>query len=55
MRFGVLTITEFCRKYRLSEDAKTELITMQAFHQRIAMVIGMAITGIWYLIMKLVL
>ena len=37
---GVITISEFCRKYRLNEGAKTELITMQAFHQGIAMLIG---------------
>ena len=39
--FGNITsLSEFCRKYKMNEKQKTELITMQAFYQGVAMVIG---------------
>lgn len=37
---GIPTITTFCRKYRLPDNAKDDLIIMQAFHQGIALLIG---------------
>jgi hypothetical protein len=40
MFLGILTLTDFVRKYKLNEKQKTELITMQAFHQGIGMLIG---------------
>jgi len=40
MFFGIITLSEFCRKYKLTDKQKTELVTMQAFHQGVAMLIG---------------
>ena len=42
---GIPTITIFCRRYRLPEAAKNDLITMQAFHQGVAMFVG-ALAGV---------
>lgn len=37
---GVTSITLFCQKYRLKEEAKDDLIIMQGFHQGVALLIG---------------
>lgn len=39
-RKGILSISQFCRKYRMNENQKTELIITQAFHQGVAMLFG---------------
>jgi hypothetical protein len=49
---GVTTISEFARKYKLTEKQKTELITMQAFHQGIAILIGMGIAFVASFVFK---
>lgn len=40
---GIISLSEFCRKYKMNEKQKTELITMQAFHQGVAGLLGAGI------------
>lgn len=38
--FGILTLREFIIKHKLNKKQEAELVTMQAFHQGIGMLIG---------------